>query len=135
MARRSIINKDETNTAGKPVNTDSDDRPEAYGEVHHLEEHGIIDGYSDGTFESDDAINRGQMAKIANLDGLPDTDTNETTFTDSDHTAAWAEEYISEPTAEAVLGGPWDSRVKGFLASSSHIKSPPSTQVTVNNSL
>ena len=36
---------------------------------------------------------------------------------------------------EAVLGGPWDSRVKGFLASSSHIKSPPSTQVTVNNSL
>ena len=49
MARRPIIDRDEARTAAKPVNTDGDDRPEFNARAaSHLEQHGIVDGYSDG---------------------------------------------------------------------------------------
>ena len=58
MARRPIINKDETHTAAKPVNTDGDDRTEFEADaVALLPESGIIEGYSPiAQFDLDDTI-------------------------------------------------------------------------------
>jgi len=70
---------------------------EQTGATSHLEQHGIVDGYSDGTYpELDEPITRAQMAKMANLDDLPDTDPNETTFTDD------SDDIISGPAAQAA---------------------------------
>ena len=74
------------------------------GAVESMSEHGIVDGYSDGTVRPDDAITRTQMAKMTNLEyELPDS-SHETTFTDADAVSDWADSAASGLPLEATIG-------------------------------
>ena len=94
------------------------------GAVESMSEHGIVDGYSDGTFSPDDAITREQFAKMANLEYDMSDPSHETTFTDADTISDWADSYtekdegaISGRAAEAVkLGKLLDASAKQGVA-------------------
>ena len=87
-------------------------------------EHGIIDGYSGGTFNPDDAITRAQIVKMTNLEYDLSNSSHETTFTDTDTIRDWADSYtekgeesISGRAAEAVnLGKFLDASAKQGVA-------------------
>ena len=104
MARRPIINKDETHTAAKPVNTDGDDRTEFEADaVALLPESGIIEGYSDetshGTYGPNDSLTREQLVKMTDLAyDLDDADSGSSLFSDTEG----HDDTISGPAAEAA---------------------------------
>jgi hypothetical protein len=107
MARRPIINKDETHTAAKPVNTDGDDRTEFDADaVALLPESGIIEGHSDGTYGPDDSLTREQAAKMTDLAYDLDDADSDLSFPNSDEITSWTEgqrdDIISGPGAQAA---------------------------------
>jgi hypothetical protein len=94
------------------------------GTVESMSEHGIVDGYSDGTVNPDDAITRAQVSKMTNLE-YDLSDPGETTFPDADTIGDWADSYtekgeesISGPAAEAALGGPSKDALNNALSGS-----------------
>jgi len=124
MARRPIINKDETHTAAKPVNTDGDDRTEFEADaVALLPESGIIEGYSDetshGTYGPNDSLTREQLGKMTDLAYDLDDADSDSSFPDSDESTSWFEDdTISGPAAEAALGGPSKGALSKALSGS-----------------
>ena len=124
MARRPIINKDETHTAAKPVNTDGDDRTEFEADaVALLPESGIIEGYSDetshGTYGPNDSLTREQLMKMTDLAYDLDDADSDSSFPDSDESTSWFEDdTISGPAAEAALGGPSKDALSKALSGS-----------------
>lgn len=96
------------------VFTDVQDGHEAYWEISWLKEEGIVQGYSDGSYQPDNNINRAEFSKIVAIytstDEVTGTDGMEI-FTDLDYNA-WYNPYIQYLYGKDIIGGYPDNTFK-----------------------
>ena len=92
--------------------TDLDVNHPNYEAIKFLEEHNILNGYADGTFKPDNAVNRAEFLKII-IEGsaIPIGIDEPTPFPDVDHTA-WYGQYVKKAYAEGWINGYVDGTFK-----------------------
>ncbi len=92
--------------------TDLDPNHPNYEAIKFLEEHDILNGYADGTFRPDNAVNRAEFLKII-IEGsaIPIGIDEPTPFPDVDHTA-WYGQYVKKAYAEGWINGYVDGTFK-----------------------
>lgn len=92
--------------------SDLEESHKNYDAIIYLQEHGIVNGYSDNTFKPDNSINRAEFLKIIIEGSNIDLDvTRETPFPDVNH-SAWYSPYLKKAYAEGWINGYPDGTFK-----------------------
>lgn len=81
-----------------------------YEAVSYVEEHNIVDGYSDGTFRPDQPINRAELTKIVINAYFPGQAQGTDCFPDV--RAEWFAKYVCYAKVRALVGGYPDGNFK-----------------------
>lgn len=81
-----------------------------YEAVSYVEEHHIVDGYSDGTFRPDQPINRAELTKIVVEAYYPAMAQGSNCFPDV--SAEWFSKYVCYAKTHALVGGYPDGNFK-----------------------
>ncbi|MDP4007809.1 MAG: beta-propeller domain-containing protein [Candidatus Peregrinibacteria bacterium] len=124
-----VVYADQTPASGDKLFMDVSSNDPSKDGITYLKEHGVLHGYSDGTFKSTSKINRAEFIKIviASLDGFnPGQENGKNCF--SDVKDEWFAEYVCYAKENGIISGYSD----GTFRPANNINFAEASKIMVN---